>query len=396
MRIRTATERLHTRGRGQCTRAASGTDGTARMAGWSGIVFAGLLVAGLDWSNRIPKLGDSDAVYKSFYGGGDVDTLTVLGLYVVPFAGIACLWHMVATRTLLQVPPSPVVDRGPALAPSGRERDLRLPALRRHRRGRSGRPPLSEFSSAPLPGPDVARALSFAGVRAGCSSTASAPQACTCSRRPGWMRSCGASSPARFVLLSYLAGDRPAAEHDVPPVDPAGVPRLGADGEHHAAGAPARPDRSPSHDRDHQSGRDPRSPRRSAARQHPGPRRARPDRQADADGRGVRAHLQAGHPGGDAADRVRRRPGRGDLRRRPGSTSRSARDWRPRDGGRRVCSPRDTHDPMWRRAHNILMAPFSQQAMRGVPAADGRHRRAAGRQVVPAQSGRRGQRARRT
>ena len=60
-------------------------NGTTRMAGWSGIVFSGLLVAGLVLVNRIPKLGDSDAVYKAFYGGAGVDTLTILGLYVVPF-----------------------------------------------------------------------------------------------------------------------------------------------------------------------------------------------------------------------------------------------------------------------------------------------------------------------
>ena len=81
----------------------SAPDGTARMAGWSGIVFSALLVAALVLVNRIPKLGDSDAVYNAFYGGSGVDTLTVLGLYIVPFAGIACLWHMIATRTLMQV-----------------------------------------------------------------------------------------------------------------------------------------------------------------------------------------------------------------------------------------------------------------------------------------------------
>jgi hypothetical protein len=80
----------------------SAPNGTARMAGWSGIVFSALLVAGLVLVNRIPKLGDSDAVYNAFYGGSGVDTLTVLGLYIVPFAGIACLWHMIATRTLLR------------------------------------------------------------------------------------------------------------------------------------------------------------------------------------------------------------------------------------------------------------------------------------------------------
>src|SRR5690349_469621 len=72
-----------------------GLVGTTRAAGWSGIVFAGLLVAGLLLVNRIPKLGDSDAVYRAFYSGGSVDALTVLGLYIVPFAGIACLWHMI-------------------------------------------------------------------------------------------------------------------------------------------------------------------------------------------------------------------------------------------------------------------------------------------------------------
>ena len=62
------------------------------MAGWSGIVFSALLVAALVLVNRIPKLGDSDAAYNAFYGGSGVDTLTLLGLYIVPFAGIACLW----------------------------------------------------------------------------------------------------------------------------------------------------------------------------------------------------------------------------------------------------------------------------------------------------------------
>jgi hypothetical protein len=137
-------------------------DGTTRMAGWSGIVFSGLLVAALVLVNRIPKLGDSDAAYKAFYGGGDVDTLTVLGLYVVPFAGIACLWHMIATRTLLQV-------RRP-LSWTEVPHWLHLAAsvifvclLFAGTAAVGAVALLTEFTSGPLPGPDVARALSSLG-----------------------------------------------------------------------------------------------------------------------------------------------------------------------------------------------------------------------------------------
>jgi hypothetical protein len=176
--------------------------GTTRAAGWSGIAFAGLLVAGLVLVDRIPKLGDSDAVYKSFYGGGGVDTLTVLGLYIVPFAGIACLWHMIATRTLLQVRrptswtevphwlhlASAVVFVCLLFAGTAAVGAVAL---------------LTEFSSAPLPGPDVARALSslgFAlvfvyGVRAAGMYMFTTT---------GLMRSAGLL-PRPLVLLSYLA-----------------------------------------------------------------------------------------------------------------------------------------------------------------------------------------------
>ena len=135
----------------------SAPNGTARMAGWSGIVFSGLLVAGLVLVNRIPKLGDSDAVYTAFYGGSGVDTLTLLGLYIVPFAGIACLWHMIATRTLLQVrrPGSwTEVPHWLHLAASV----IFVCLLFAGTAAVGAVALLTEFSSAPLPGPDVARA----------------------------------------------------------------------------------------------------------------------------------------------------------------------------------------------------------------------------------------------
>lgn len=75
----------------------------ARKAGWSGVIFAILLVTGVLMISRIPSLGASDAEYAAFYAGSGANTLVVVGLYIVPFAAIACLWHMMATRTLVQV-----------------------------------------------------------------------------------------------------------------------------------------------------------------------------------------------------------------------------------------------------------------------------------------------------
>jgi hypothetical protein len=141
--------------------AAQATARIARTAGWSGLLFAGLLVASLLLVSRVPGLGDSDAAYRSFYAGG-AETLTVVGLYLVPFAGIACLWHMIATRTLLQV-------RRP-LSWAEIPHWLHLAAcllfvcmLFAGTASVGAVALLTRFSDAPLPGPDVARALSSAG-----------------------------------------------------------------------------------------------------------------------------------------------------------------------------------------------------------------------------------------
>jgi hypothetical protein len=134
----------------------------ARKAGWYGVVFAGLLVASLVLVSRIPGLGASDADYVAFYGGNGADTLSVVGLYLVPFAGIACLWHMIGTRTLLQV-------RRPGSWAQTRHW-LQLAAcvvfvcmLFAGTAAVGAVALLTKFSDAPLPGPDVARALSSVG-----------------------------------------------------------------------------------------------------------------------------------------------------------------------------------------------------------------------------------------
>jgi hypothetical protein len=134
--------------------------GYARMSGVSGIVFAVLFAVALTLVRQAPGLGVPDSVYTAFYQGNS-DVLVALGLYVVPFAGIAFLWYMAATRALLEV------------------RSGALPEIPRLLQQTSGVvwvcmafagtaavgavALLQVFSVDPLPPVDVARALSSAG-----------------------------------------------------------------------------------------------------------------------------------------------------------------------------------------------------------------------------------------
>jgi hypothetical protein len=81
--------------------ATPGTSAAARIAAISGIVFAVLLVVALVLLHRAPSLGDPDATYAAFYASGGDQLFVAIGLYLVPFAGIAFLWHMTAMRTVL-------------------------------------------------------------------------------------------------------------------------------------------------------------------------------------------------------------------------------------------------------------------------------------------------------
>jgi hypothetical protein len=81
--------------------ATPGTSAAARIAAISGIVFAVLLVVVLVLLHRAPSLGDPDATYAAFYASGGDQLFVAIGLYLVPFAGIAFLWHMTAMRTVL-------------------------------------------------------------------------------------------------------------------------------------------------------------------------------------------------------------------------------------------------------------------------------------------------------
>src|SRR5690348_7271107 len=78
--------------------------GHARTSGLSGLTFVVLFVTALVFVQRTPGVAASDAAYAAFYQKGSGDLVTV-GLYLVPFAGIAFLWFMAATAELIQPPP---------------------------------------------------------------------------------------------------------------------------------------------------------------------------------------------------------------------------------------------------------------------------------------------------
>jgi hypothetical protein len=143
-------------------RAADVGAAEARTAAWSGIVFAALLVAALVLVQRVPGLGAPDAVYTAFYRDGGENTLITVGLYLVPFAGIAALWHMVATLTLLQVrrPGSwAEIPHWLHLAATV----LFVSMLFAGAASAGAVALLTKFADGPLPGPDVARGLSAVG-----------------------------------------------------------------------------------------------------------------------------------------------------------------------------------------------------------------------------------------
>jgi hypothetical protein len=150
------------RDRGTGGGRARSLDADARTAGWAGIVFAVLLVVGLLLVSRIPRLADPPSTYTDFYAHGGAATVTVVGLYIIPFAGIACLWHMIATRTFLQVRrPSSWSDVAHWLHLAACV--LFVALLWGGTAAAGAVAMLTKFSSAPLPGPDVGRALSSLG-----------------------------------------------------------------------------------------------------------------------------------------------------------------------------------------------------------------------------------------
>jgi hypothetical protein len=75
--------------------------GPARIAAGSGFVFCALFVVALVLLDRAPHLDAPDAAYTAFYAHGGDTLFVAIGLYLVPLAGIAFLWHMTAIRAML-------------------------------------------------------------------------------------------------------------------------------------------------------------------------------------------------------------------------------------------------------------------------------------------------------
>jgi hypothetical protein len=81
--------------------APSSTVTLARLSSLTGILFAALFVLALVFVYTTPRLSASDADITAFYAGSSTLLVTV-GLYLVPFAGIAFLWHAHTTRLLIK------------------------------------------------------------------------------------------------------------------------------------------------------------------------------------------------------------------------------------------------------------------------------------------------------
>jgi hypothetical protein len=79
-------------------RAAERELRTPAAAGVAGLVFAALFVASVVLLYPQPARGSSNAQIAAWYVHGRGRTLGIVGLYLVPFAGIAFLWFIAAVR----------------------------------------------------------------------------------------------------------------------------------------------------------------------------------------------------------------------------------------------------------------------------------------------------------
>jgi hypothetical protein len=133
----------------------------ARLTSVSGVVFAVLLVAGLVLVHGSPAVGVSDSGYAAFYRDGGKTVLVSVGLYLVPFAGIAFLWHMTTVRLLVtSSTPSPSAVPFGLQALSG----ALFVGLLFAGTGAAGAVALvQDLTDGPLPAADVGRSLTGLG-----------------------------------------------------------------------------------------------------------------------------------------------------------------------------------------------------------------------------------------
>ena len=74
----------------------------ARIAGIAGLTFVVLFVAGFALLRVAPDPSESDERLLSFYTNEGRRIVSMLGVYIIPFAGIAFMWSMASMRNLLR------------------------------------------------------------------------------------------------------------------------------------------------------------------------------------------------------------------------------------------------------------------------------------------------------
>ena len=140
--------------------AALPTVKLARLSSLTGLLFAVLFVVALVLVHRTPTLSASDADITAFYAGSSTLLVTV-GIYLVPLAGIAFLWHAHTTRLLIKSrTPSPSAIPDGLQLVSG---ILFVVLLFAGTASAGSVALLKDLTSAPLPSPDFVRGMLAVG-----------------------------------------------------------------------------------------------------------------------------------------------------------------------------------------------------------------------------------------
>ena len=74
---------------------------TPRAAGVAGLAFAGLFIASILLLRDHPSAGSTAAEIRHFYLGKHAGRVSLVGVYLAPFSGIAFLWCIAAVRNLI-------------------------------------------------------------------------------------------------------------------------------------------------------------------------------------------------------------------------------------------------------------------------------------------------------
>jgi hypothetical protein len=132
----------------------------ARLSSLTGILFAALFVVALVLVDTTPTLSASDAEITAFYDSGSTALVTV-GIYLIPLAGIAFLWHAHTTRLLIKSrTPSPSAIPDGLQLVSG---ILFVVLLFAGTASAGAVALLKDLTSAPLPSADFARGMLAVG-----------------------------------------------------------------------------------------------------------------------------------------------------------------------------------------------------------------------------------------